>query len=157
MVVKRENSEALGPGFRCGFLGMLHMEIFTQRLQHEYGASVVTTTPTVPYILEMPDGTSRTLESASEFPLETKINAVLEPTVTATLIAPDGSVGRLMELCSGRRGEQLEYSSLGGGRTMLRYRLPLAELAGDFYSLVKSRSQGCVWADSLRCLGYTVL
>ncbi|EFJ51989.1 hypothetical protein VOLCADRAFT_72951 [Volvox carteri f. nagariensis] len=142
VVVKRENSEALGPGFRCGFLGMLHMEIFTQRLQQEYGASVVTTTPMVPYVLEMPDGSSRTLESASEYPVDTRVARILEPTVTATIICPDGCVGRLMELCAGRRGEQLEHSSLGGGRSMLRYRLPLAELAGDFYSLVKSRSQG---------------
>ncbi|GIL43240.1 hypothetical protein Vafri_1037 [Volvox africanus] len=142
VVVKRENSEALGPGFRCGFLGMLHMEIFTQRLQQEYGASVVTTTPMVPYVLEMPDGISRTLESASEYPTDTRVSLILEPTVTATLISPDVYLGRLMELCAGRRGEQLEHSSLGGSRTMLRYRLPLAELAGDFYSLVKSRSQG---------------
>ncbi|GLI68873.1 hypothetical protein VaNZ11_013419 [Volvox africanus] len=142
VVVKRENSEALGPGFRCGFLGMLHMEIFTQRLQQEYGASVVTTTPMVPYVLEMPDGISRTLESASEYPTDTRVSLILEPTVTATLISPDAYLGRLMELCAARRGEQLEHSSLGGGRTMLRYRLPLAELAGDFYSLVKSRSQG---------------
>ncbi|GIL99227.1 hypothetical protein Vretimale_4455 [Volvox reticuliferus] len=142
VVVKRENSEALGPGFRCGFLGMLHMEIFTQRLQQEYGASVVTTTPMVPYVLEMSDGSSRTLESASEYPTDTRVSRILEPTVTATLISPDIYLGRLMELCAGRRGEQLEHSSLGGSRTMLRYRLPLAELAGDFYSLVKSRSQG---------------
>ncbi|GFR41154.1 hypothetical protein Agub_g1818, partial [Astrephomene gubernaculifera] len=142
VVVKRENSDALGPGFRCGFLGMLHMEIFTQRLEQEFGASVVTTTPTVPYVLEMPDGTSVTLESAAEYPLDKKISQILEPTVTATLITPDACVGRLMELCTSRRGEQLEHSALGGGRTMLRYQLPLAELAGDFYSAVKSRSQG---------------
>ncbi|KAG2442751.1 hypothetical protein HXX76_002832 [Chlamydomonas incerta] len=142
VVVRRENSDALGPGFRCGFLGMLHMEIFTQRLEQEFGAAVVTTTPMVPYTLQMPDGTEMTLESAADFPLDKKISAILEPTVTATLITPDVSVGRLMELCAARRGEPLEHSSLGGGRTMLRYRLPLAELAGDFYSAVKSRSQG---------------
>lgn len=216
VVVRRENSDALGPGFRCGFLGMLHMEIFTQRLEQEFGAAVVTTTPMVPYSLQMPDGSEVTLESAADFPLDKKvgrqregagvigmrdlrdllliyprrfcharppcpllphspgpclwslfsfpfgllqtapptptpalpstphhqISAILEPTVTATLITPDASVGRLMELCAARRGEPLEHSSLGGGRTLLRYRLPLAELAGDFYSAVKSRSQG---------------
>lgn len=200
VVVKRENSDALGPGFRCGFLGMLHMEIFVQRLQHEYGAAVVATTPTVPYTLEMTDGTTVTLTSASEYPLDKKVSRILEPTVTATLITPDAWVGKLMELCQSRRGELLEHvvlpggggigagagknrsssgsgipgadagaaaigdasaadvapadsaaavaadagsSSLGsGGRTLLRYRLPLTELASDFYSTVKSRSQG---------------
>lgn len=142
VVVKRENSDALGPGFRCGFLGMLHMEIFTQRLQQEYGASVVTTTPMVPYVLEMADGSSLTLESASDYPTDTKVANILEPTVNATVICPDGFVGKLIELCAGRRGEQLELGCLGGGRSLLRYRLPLAELAGDFYSAVKSRSQG---------------
>ncbi|KAG2483434.1 hypothetical protein HYH03_017688 [Edaphochlamys debaryana] len=142
VVVKRENSDALGPGFRCGFLGMLHMDVFRQRLEQEFGASVVVTTPTVPYILEMPDGTSVTLESAADYPLGTKVARILEPTVTATLIAPDPCVGKLMELCASRRGEPLEHNSLGGGRTLLRYSLPLGELGGDFYSLVKSRSQG---------------
>eukprot|EP00798_Chlamydomonas_sp_ICE-L_P021245 gene21245-28161_t len=158
VVVKKETSEALGPGFRCGFLGMLHMEVFMQRLEQEYGASVITTTPTVPYIVELADGEVIQLERASDFPVEKKLISIMEPTVNASIIVPDTYLGKVIELCQARRGEMLDHSVLaggsvtsmenmqpgeeGGGRTLVRYILPLAELAGDFYNDLKSCSQG---------------
>eukprot|EP00195_Chlamydomonas_chlamydogama_P016553 CAMPEP_0202908548 /NCGR_PEP_ID=MMETSP1392-20130828/46429_1 /ASSEMBLY_ACC=CAM_ASM_000868 /TAXON_ID=225041 /ORGANISM="Chlamydomonas chlamydogama, Strain SAG 11-48b" /LENGTH=570 /DNA_ID=CAMNT_0049597945 /DNA_START=323 /DNA_END=2035 /DNA_ORIENTATION=+ len=142
VVVKKETSDALGPGFRCGFLGMLHMEVFMQRLEQEYGASVVTTTPTVPYIVDLGQGSTLELEKASDFPLDIKVNGILEPTVNATIVVPSEYVGRVIELCQSRHGEQVEHAAMGPGRTLLRYVLPLAELASDFYSELKSKTQG---------------
>ncbi|MEW5309621.1 MAG: hypothetical protein WDW38_001499 [Sanguina aurantia] len=142
VVVKRENSDALGPGFRCGFLGVLHMEVFMQRLQQEHGSDVVSTTPTVPYKLHLEDGSVMTLERASDYPVEGNVGEIEEPTVNATIIAPNDVLGKVMDLCQGRRGTQTEHSAVGGDRTLLRYTLPLAELAGDFYSELKSRTQG---------------
>jgi len=113
--VVRENSEALGPGFRCGFLGMLHMEVFMQRLDHEHGIAVVTTTPTVPYLLDLGEGPAAAVEisRASDFPLNRRVRAVLEPTVKATIVTPQRYVGKVMQLCLQRRGDMLEHAVLG--------------------------------------------
>ncbi|GAX75362.1 hypothetical protein CEUSTIGMA_g2806.t1 [Chlamydomonas eustigma] len=142
VVVKKENSEALGPGFRAGFLGMLHMEVFMQRLEQEYGANVVTTTPTVTYILDFGRGETQELERPSDYPLDKKVHGVLEPTVLATIICPSQYQGRVMGLCQERRGELMEQAVAGQDRTLLRYILPLSELATDLYSEMKARTQG---------------
>lgn len=142
VTVKRENSAALGAGFRCGFLGLLHMDVFQQRLEQEHGAAVIVTAPTVPARVELPSGESLELQNPSEFPTATKISAVWEPTVRATVVVPAEYVGAVMQLCQARRGEMLEHAVLGPGRALLRYALPLAELGGDFYDELKSSSSG---------------
>mmetsp|Transcript_26179 Transcript_26179/g.73383 ORF Transcript_26179/g.73383 Transcript_26179/m.73383 type:complete len:542 (+) Transcript_26179:221-1846(+) len=142
VAVKRENSDALGAGFRCGFLGLLHLDVFLQRLEQEYGASVITTAPTVPFRVHYPDGKIEEIYNPASFPVGTKIAMVEEPTVHATVILPDEYVGTIMELCLSRRGEQTEHASLGGQRSLLRYTLPLSELGSDFYDALKSRSRG---------------
>lgn len=140
--VKKESSEALGMGFRCGFLGMLHMEVFMQRLQDEFNADVITTTPMVPYQLVLGKDRIVTINSAATYPTQERVNAILEPTVNATIVLPPEYSGRVMELCTSRRGTQLEHTFLGNSRVLLKYTLPLSELAGDFYSKLKSITNG---------------
>eukprot|EP00193_Tetraselmis_chui_P013509 CAMPEP_0177788492 /NCGR_PEP_ID=MMETSP0491_2-20121128/22154_1 /TAXON_ID=63592 /ORGANISM="Tetraselmis chuii, Strain PLY429" /LENGTH=564 /DNA_ID=CAMNT_0019310111 /DNA_START=897 /DNA_END=2591 /DNA_ORIENTATION=+ len=143
VVVTRENSDALGAGFRCGFLGLLHLDVFLQRLEQEYGASVITTAPTVPFILHFPGGSTQEIQNPSDFPVGVKLSgSIEEPTVNATVVLPDQFIGSIMELCLERRGEQTEHASLGGGRSLLRYIIPLSELGSDFYDALKSRSKG---------------
>ncbi|KAL0048519.1 hypothetical protein WJX82_004995 [Trebouxia sp. C0006] len=139
--VKRENSAALGAGFRCGFLGLLHMEVFHQRLEQEHGADVITTAPTVPFHIHFPDKTVLHIQNPSQFPINKKVSSVGEPTVTATVLTPTTYVGSIMQLCTDRRGDLLEHNILGH-RTLLRYTLPLSELGGDFYDELKSVSSG---------------
>ncbi|KAL4425285.1 hypothetical protein ABPG75_009301 [Micractinium tetrahymenae] len=142
VTVRRENSNALGAGFRCGFLGLLHMDVFRQRLEQEHGASVIVTAPTVPCRVVLPGGEERELQNPAEFPTSTKIAAVWEPTVAATIVTPNDYVGSIMQLCQDRRGDMQEHAVLGAGRTLLKYHLPLAELGGDFYDELKSVSSG---------------
>ncbi|KAK9810141.1 hypothetical protein WJX72_005508 [[Myrmecia] bisecta] len=139
---KKENSAALGAGFRCGFLGLLHMEVFHQRLEQEHGASLITTAPTVPYMLEHSDGSKTEIQNPSQFPLGQKLAGVWEPTVVATIVTPSDYVGRIMELCQDRRGDLTEHAVIAANRTLLRYTLPLAELGGDFYDELKSLTSG---------------
>jgi len=150
VTVQRENSAALGAGFRCGFLGLLHMDVFRQRLEQEHGASVIVTAPTVPVRIEIQGGGGRgggggevvELRNPSEFPLNAKLKAVQEPTVRATIVVPTDMVGAVMTLCQERRGELLEHGVITTSRALLRYILPLAELGGDFYDELKSSTSG---------------
>eukprot|EP00898_Chlorokybus_atmophyticus_P003316 jgi/Chlat1/3986/Chrsp26S00296 len=147
VAVSKESSAALGIGFRCGFLGLLHMDVFFQRLEQEYGASVIGTAPTVPYIVEYADGSQQQLSNAAQLPAagetsKARIARILEPTVNATVISPSEYVGSLMTLCAEREGEQLEYSYLDSQRVLLRYKFPLREIVTDFYDQLKSRSSG---------------
>lgn len=142
VTVRRENSNALGSGFRCGFLGMLHMDVFRQRLEQEYGADILLTAPTVPYEVELLDGTVSQLENPCDFPSPTKLARVSEPIVTAMMLTPAEYVGKIMELCQGKRGVMQEHSHLGSTRVILKYTLPLSELAADFFNDLKSISQG---------------
>ncbi|KAI3434957.1 hypothetical protein D9Q98_003011 [Chlorella vulgaris] len=142
VTVRRENSNALGAGFRCGFLGLLHMDVFRQRLEQEHGASVIVTAPTVPCRVVLPSGEELELQNPAEFPLNQKIAEVWEPTVAATVVTPNEFIGAIMQLCQDRRGEMQEHAVLGTGRTLLKYHLPLAELGGDFYDELKSISSG---------------
>ncbi|XP_071731081.1 translation factor GUF1 homolog, mitochondrial-like [Rutidosis leptorrhynchoides] len=142
--VARESSTALGLGFRCGFLGLLHMDVFHQRLEQEYGTHIISTVPTVPYIFEYSDGSKVEVQNPAAFTSNPKVQVVAswEPTVLATIIIPSEYVGAVITLCCERRGEQLEYSFIDSQRVLLKYRLPLREIVVDFYNELKSITSG---------------
>ncbi|XP_073154109.1 translation factor GUF1 homolog, mitochondrial [Henckelia pumila] len=142
--VTKESSTALGLGFRCGFLGLLHMDVFHQRLEQEHGAHVISTVPTVPYIFEYSDGSKIHIQNPATLPSNPKqrVTACWEPTVIATIIIPSEYVGAIITLCSERRGEQLEYSFIDSQRALMKYRLPLREIIVDFYNELKSITSG---------------
>ncbi|CAG8565426.1 14167_t:CDS:10 [Dentiscutata heterogama] len=144
--VQKETSTALGQGWRIGFLGTLHMDVFQQRLEEEYDANVIITQPTVPYKIIYRDGTSKLIRNPSEFPepneMSHKIIELQEPMVMVTVIAPEEYIGSIMDLCGSRRGEQLEYNYLDESRVIMRYSMPLAEIVTDFHDDLKSRSSG---------------
>ena len=136
-----EKSSALGFGLRCGFLGLLHMEIISERLRREFGLNLINTVPSVLYKIHMRDGSVVDLENPADMPDVTKIESVDEPWVRATIMMPDKYMGGIMSLCSERRGVQ-ENISYVGNRAVLVYQLPLAEIVFDFYDRVKSISSG---------------
>ncbi|GAB3459506.1 translation elongation factor 4 [Streptomonospora sediminis] len=136
-----ETSAALGFGFRCGFLGLLHLEITRARLEREFGLDLISTAPNVIYQVVMEDGTEHTVTNPSEFP-EGKIAEVHEPMVKGTLLAPAEFVGQIMELCQGRRGALQGMDYLSEDRVEMRYVLPLAEIVFDFFDQLKSRTKG---------------
>ncbi|CAI5458728.1 unnamed protein product [Closterium sp. Yama58-4] len=144
VAVTRYSSAALGAGFRCGFLGLLHMDVFHQRLQQEFGAEVISTAPSVPAVFEYADSTRIEAQGPSDIPSIPKQRVVrcTEPFVLATIVTPSKYVGPIMELCASRRGEQKEYSFIDGDRAMLRYDMPVREVVMDFYSHLKSISSG---------------
>lgn len=137
-----ENSSALGLGFRCGFLGMLHMEIVQERLEREYDLDMITTAPSVIYRIYKTDGTMIEISNPSEFPDPQGIDRIEEPTVLANVFMPEEFVGAMMKLCQERRGIQQDMKFIGQGRVMLTYTLPLAEMVIDFYDKLKSVSRG---------------
>lgn len=142
--VTKETSTALGMGFRCGFLGLLHMDVFHQRLDQEYGAQIISTIPTVPYIFEYSDGSKAQVQNPAMLNSNPKqrVTASWEPSVIATIIIPSEYVGPVITLCSERRGEQLEYSFIDSQRALMKYRLPLREIVVDFYNELKSITSG---------------
>jgi GTP-binding protein LepA len=140
--VEKESSVALGLGFRCGFLGLLHMDVFKQRLEQEYNASIITTSPTVLYKVLLTNGEEMMIENPADFPEQVRIEEVYEPIVNATIITPKIYLGNLIKLCEERRGEQLEMTFLDEDRLVLRYKLPLNEIITDFYDKLKSVSAG---------------
>ncbi|CAD6342061.1 unnamed protein product [Miscanthus lutarioriparius] len=142
--VTKETSNALGMGFRCGFLGLLHMDVFHQRLEQEYGAQVISTIPTVPYIFEYGDGSKVQVKNPAALASNPgkRVAACWEPTVIATIIIPSEYVGPVIMLCSERRGEQLEYTFIDAQRALLKYRLPLKEIIVDFYNELKGITSG---------------
>ncbi|HEX6578844.1 MAG TPA: translation elongation factor 4 [Jiangellaceae bacterium] len=144
LVYEPETSGALGFGFRCGFLGLLHMEIVRERLQRESGLDLISTAPNVVYrvvLEESADGSDVIVTNPSEFPAG-KIAIVYEPVVRATVLAPSEYVGTIMELCQSRRGSLLGMDYLSEDRVELRYTLPLAEIVFDFFDALKSRTRG---------------
>ena len=141
LVYEPETSVALGFGFRCGFLGLLHLEIVTERLEREFNLELIATAPSVIYEVTMEDKSEVTVTNPSEFPTG-KIKKVLEPIVRATILSPKDYVGTIMELCQGRRGSLIDMQYLGEDRVQLRYTLPLAEIVFDFFDHLKSRTQG---------------
>ncbi len=140
--VEKESSAALGLGFRCGFLGLLHMDVFKQRLEQEYNASIIVTSPTVLYKVKLTNGEERLIENPSKFPEQVSIEEVYEPIVNATIITPKEYLGAIMTLCQERRGEQKEMTYIDENRIVLKYRLPLNEIITDFYDKLKSLSAG---------------
>ena len=141
LVYEPETSAALGFGFRCGFLGLLHLEIITERLEREFNLSLIATSPSVVYEVTKDDGTQLVVTNPSEFP-EGKIKDVSEPIVKATILSPKDYVGTIMELCQTRRGTMIDMQYLGEDRVQLRYELPLAEIVFDFFDNLKSKTQG---------------
>jgi GTP-binding protein LepA len=136
-----ETSVALGFGFRCGFLGLLHLEIIRERLEREFGLDLISTAPNVVYRVIMEDDVEHVVTNPSEFP-SGKIAEVYEPVVRATVLTPNDYVGAVMELCQGRRGSLLGMDYLSTDRVELRYTLPLAEIIYDFFDQLKSRTKG---------------
>ncbi len=136
-----ETSGALGFGFRCGFLGLLHMEIVRERLEREFNLDLISTAPNVVYRVLMEDGSEITVTNPSEYP-GGKIAAVNEPIVRATILSPADFIGVIMELCQTRRGSLLGMDYLSADRVELRYTLPLAEIVFDFFDALKSRTKG---------------
>ena len=141
LVYEPETSGALGFGFRCGFLGLLHLEIIRERLEREFGLDLISTAPNVVYRVALEDGTEHQVTNPSEFPAG-KVAAVYEPVVKATVLTPTDFVGAVMELCQGRRGVMQGMDYLSTDRVELRYILPLAEIIYDFYDQLKSRTKG---------------
>uniref|UniRef100_A0A831X7W8 Elongation factor 4 n=1 Tax=Thermorudis peleae TaxID=1382356 RepID=A0A831X7W8_9BACT len=142
LVFEPESSEALGFGFRCGFLGLLHMEIIQERLEREYKLDLLATAPSVQYEVVKRDGTTVTINKPSEMPPAGEIEEIREPWARVTILTPSRFIGAIMELATERRGELVEMDYLDEDRVRLVFDVPLAELIVDFYDQLKSRSQG---------------
>jgi len=136
-----ESSAALGIGFRCGFLGLLHMEIIQQRLEREFDLEIIATAPSVVYHITLTDGEEIELHNPTDYPEVTRIAEIQEPWIKASIMVPDEYLGAVLQLCTERRGEQLDLTYVGG-RAMAVYRLPLNEVVFDFYDRLKSISRG---------------
>jgi len=137
-----ETSIALGFGFRCGFLGLLHMEIIEERLEREFNLDLITTAPSVIYEVTMKDGSERLIDNPSSYPVSDSIAEAREPIVKASIITPSEYVGGLMDLCQDRRGTFIDMKYLDEKRVELHYELPLNEIIYDFFDALKSRSRG---------------
>ena len=165
LVYEPESSPALGFGFRCGFLGLLHMDIVQERLEREYGLDIVATAPSVAYQVVLNDGSMIQVDSPSKMPDPNEYQEILEPWLSLTVVCPDTYIGGVMELMAGRRSQfkRMEYlqgaETMGGpdngtsqkraSRVVMEYDMPLAELLADFYNLLKSRTQGYASLDYL--------
>jgi GTP-binding protein LepA len=136
-----ETSAALGFGFRCGFLGLLHLEIVTERLEREFNLELITTAPSVIYRIHMTDGSLKELHNPADMPEITKIDRIEEPWIKATILVPDEHLGSVLKLCEDRRGSQIELT-YAGSRAMVIYHLPLNEVVFDFYDRLKSVTRG---------------
>jgi GTP-binding protein LepA len=150
-----ETSDALGFGFRCGFLGLLHMDIVRERLEREYDLELLATTPNVRYEVVLHSGEQAEVRSPTDMPDPASIESVAEPYIRATLIAPTEHVGAIMELCQSRRGTHVDLHYLSPERVQLRYDLPLGEIVLDFYDQLKSRTAGYASLD-YEPIGYRV-
>jgi len=137
-----ETSQALGFGFRCGFLGLLHMEIIQERIEREFKIDLITTAPSVIYHVHMTDGTELKVDNPSDLPDPQKIDRVEEPYVKATMMAPNDYVGTIMELCQYKRGIFVDMQYLAENRVSIIYEMPLAEIVYDFFDQLKSSTRG---------------
>lgn len=141
--IEKKTSVALGLGYRCGFLGLLHMDVFKQRLEQEYGVSIIATAPSVLYLIDLThDKGQISVENPSEFPDPVKIDTIYEPILSTTIIVPKDYLGNVLKLCQDNRGIQKNMSYLDEERVLLSYNLPLNEVAIDFYDQLKSISSG---------------
>lgn len=137
-----ENSVALGFGFRCGFLGLLHMEIIQERLEREFNIDLITTAPGVRYRVTLSNDEVIMVESPTKFPNPSEIKQIEEPIIDATVITREEYIGEILKLLEEKRGNQKKFEYLGGGRVLLLYELPLNEIVLDFYDRLKSASRG---------------
>lgn len=157
--LQRETSNALGQGWRLGFLGSLHASVFRERLEKEYGSKLIITQPTVPYLIEFKDGSQKIITNPDEFPdlslRKSKIESFQEPHVEAIMTLPQEYLGNVIKLCDNNRGQQIEITYLNmSGQVMLKYHLPLAQLVDDFFGKLKSVSRGYASLD-YEDIGYT--
>ena len=137
-----ETSGALGFGFRCGFLGLLHMEIIRERLEREYDLSLIATAPSVAYLVHKTDGSIVEVDNPSAMPNMSEVEGIEEPWFDVTILTPSNYTGTIMDLCQTRRGEMDKLEYLSPERVELRYKIPLAEVVTDFFDQLKSRTQG---------------
>jgi len=142
LVYEKDTSLALGFGFRCGFLGLLHLEVVQERLEREYGLSLILTVPSVQYRLIMNKGETLTIDNPALYPDPAHIELAMEPFIRASIITPDRFMGAIMKLCLGRRGISKNYQYLTSNRLEMTFELPLAEVIYDFYDKLKSITQG---------------
>jgi GTP-binding protein LepA len=142
LVYEPESSTALGFGFRCGFLGLLHMEIVRERLEREFDLALIATAPSVGYEVELSDGTKRIVRNPTDMPDPSKIVDVWEPYVSVMVVTPTEFVGTVMQLCQERRGELKEMHYLSPERVEIRYHMPLGEIIFDFFDQLKSATKG---------------
>jgi len=151
ITVQKESSQALGAGFRLGFLGTLHCSVFEDRLRQEHGASIIITPPTVPFKVIWKNGKETVVTNPAEFPdsEEARRNVIelREPYVQATLTFPDEYLGKVMELCEGNRGEQKSMEYFTSSQVILKYEMPLAQLVDDFFGKLKSSTKGYATLD----------
>jgi len=150
-----ENSAALGFGFRCGFLGLLHLEIVQERLEREFNINLITTAPGVRYKITLTDGTVGEVDNPSKFPDPSGIEKIEEPIIEATVITREEYIGEILKLMEEKRGNQKKFEYIGGGRVMLMYEMPLNEIVMDFYDRLKSSSRGYASLD-YHLAGYRV-
>ncbi len=150
---EEEHSEALGRGYRIGFMGLLHRDIVQERLEREYGLALIATSPSVEYRVTLKNGQERRIDNPSCVPTPGEVEIIEEPFVDATVITPEPYLGGVLELLEKRRGEHVDMRFMNDGRVQLRYRVPLAEIALEFYDGLKARSQGYASLD-YEPLGY---
>jgi GTP-binding protein LepA len=150
-----ENSVALGFGFRCGFLGLLHLEIVQERLEREFNIDLITTAPGVRYKITLTDGTVAQVDNPSKFPDPSGIEKIEEPIIEASVITREEYIGEILKLLEEKRGTQKKFEYIGGGRVMLVYEMPLNEIVMDFYDRLKSASRGYASLD-YHLAGYRV-
>ncbi len=153
LTFEAETSEALGFGFRAGFLGLLHMEIIQERLEREYDLNLVITAPSVEYAIKLTNGQVIKIDNPAEFPAPTEIETIEEPYVKAEIYLPDQYVGAAMDLCQGKRGDFQDMQYISESRVELIYQMPLSELITDFFDLLKSKTRGYATLD-YQLLGY---
>lgn len=142
LIFEPETSTALGFGFRCGFLGLLHMEIIEERLEREFDLDLITTAPSVSYIVKKTDGETVQVDNPSHLPPVTEIEAIEEPIVKANIFSPPEYVGAIMDLCQEKRGVFIDLSYIDSSRVKIEYRIPLSEIVYDFFDSLKSRTRG---------------
>ena len=142
LIYEKDSSQALGFGYRCGFLGLLHLEIVQQRLEREYDLSLLLSAPSVRYRITLNNGEKLWIDNPSMYPDPTTIDTVEEPFIKAAIMMPDRYIGSVMELCRDRRGEETTFNYLSAGRVELTSEMPLAEVLFDFYDKLKSTTQG---------------
>jgi elongation factor 4 len=147
LVTQKDVSAALGNGFRCGFLGMLHLDIFQERLESEHNIGVIITAPSVPYKLELRDGETYIVENPNEIPDKQKIKRYFEPMCNVTIFFPTEHYGDILKFCMSRRGIQQDITVLDDKSTIMKFQMPLSEIITDFYSTLKSMTRGMATLD----------